>query len=550
VFIAPDEVLTAAHVVWESGVGAATSITVVPGENGISEPYGAISGVSFHYFTINDAGDFLSFDQIQSDFAVIHLASPIGNTTGIMGYESNFGGGAVHSTGFPANLGSNIMMDTTATIVRDPAYTIFDMPGGTLSPGDSGGPVWTFQNGQPYVVGINSAAGSGIDYAGQITSSIFNTIEAWVAADDGGSPAPPPPSIPFDLNWQLAAVDGFQISHSADLVWRRVSDGFVEIQFLSGNTPRGGGAIANNPFDGSWRIGGRADFNGDGHLDLLWHRPSDGLTEIQFLNGTTPIGGGTIVNSAFDSNWEVTGTGDFNGDGNADLLWQRQSDGLSEIELLNGLDSAGGGVIANNPFGVGWSIAAVGDFNGDGKSDLVWRRSDGLTEIQLLNSNQAIGGGVIQNSPFDSSWSIVGSGFFNGDSKEDLVWQRPSDGLTEIQYLDGNTAIGGGVVSGDPFDSSWALVGVGNFKGYGGSDLVYRRSSDGLVEVLFLEGLSPAGGGATASTDDLVSAGQLAQLTQAMASFPSQDPAASSSPIQTSAVSFITEPILASPVGA
>src|SRR5207237_10427116 len=37
-----------------------------------------------------------------------------------------------------------------------------------------------------------------------------------------------------------------------------------------------------------------------------------------------------------DSNWNVVGVGDFNGDGEADLAWQRSSDNLVEIQLLNG----------------------------------------------------------------------------------------------------------------------------------------------------------------------------------------------------------------------
>ena len=54
----------------------------------------------------------------------------------------------------------------------------------------------------------------------------------------------------------------------------------------------GGGAISNNPFDSSFQLAGVGDFNADGHADLIYRRASDGLTEIQFLNGNTAIGGG------------------------------------------------------------------------------------------------------------------------------------------------------------------------------------------------------------------------------------------------------------------
>ena len=50
------------------------------------------------------------------------------------------------------------------------------------------------------------------------------------------------------------------------------------------------------------------DFNGDGKTDLVYQRASDGLTEIQFLNGLTPVGGGLILNSPFDSSWHIATT--------------------------------------------------------------------------------------------------------------------------------------------------------------------------------------------------------------------------------------------------
>jgi len=97
------------------------------------------------------------------------------------------------------------------------------------------------------------------------------------------------------------------------------------------------------------------------------------------------------------------------------------------------------------PFDASWNVVAAGDFLGNGHTDLAWQRaSDGLVEIQYLNGNAAVGGGIIQNNPFGSGWQVVGSADFNGDGKADLVYRRVSDGTTEVQLLNGTTIIGGG----------------------------------------------------------------------------------------------------------
>jgi probable HAF family extracellular repeat protein len=252
-------------------------------------------------------------------------------------------------------------------------------------------------------------------------------------------------------------------------------------------------------FDPGWRVLGTGDFNGDGMGDLAWQRQSDGLVEIQLLSGTGTIGGGAIPNSPFNSAWTVVALGDFNGDGLPDLVYQR-ADGLTELQFLNGNNAVGGGAIVNNPFGAGWTVLDAADFNGDLHSDLIWQRnSDGLAEIQFLNGTTPVGGGAIPNNPFGLGWSVAATGDFNGDGHQDIVWQRAADGLVEIQFLNGVTPLGGGAIPNNPFGAGWSVVGAGDFNGDGKTDLVWQRASDGLIELSYMNGTSIIGGGAVAN---------------------------------------------------
>jgi FG-GAP-like repeat/Pectate lyase len=74
------------------------------------------------------------------------------------------------------------------------------------------------------------------------------------------------------------------------------------------------------------------DFNGDGQADILWRR-SSGAIHIWFMDGGHISGKGTPATVASD--WTIQGTGDFNGDGQADILW-RHASGPVSIWLMNG----------------------------------------------------------------------------------------------------------------------------------------------------------------------------------------------------------------------
>ena len=93
---------------------------------------------------------------------------------------------------------------------------------------------------------------------------------------------------------------------------------------------------------------------------MLWQNDS-GEAVIWALNGAAVIGGGSVGNPG--PAWHVGGSGDFNGDGFADILWQNDS-GEAVIWEMNGtavIASAGLG----NP-GPDWHAKGTGDFNGDG----------------------------------------------------------------------------------------------------------------------------------------------------------------------------------------
>ena len=186
VLISPDEVLTVSHAVWVTGVGTATNIVVQPGYAGGATPYGSYTGTITHYNQISDANDSELLSMIPSDYAIIHLSTPVTGVTPLT-LGADFAGGAVTVAGYPA---TSSQLVTQAENVTTGSYNLLD--GQTLGAGSSGGPVYTLDaQGNAVIQGLVVAGDSAGDgYFAKITQAIRTQLQTWVAQDDvslGGS---------------------------------------------------------------------------------------------------------------------------------------------------------------------------------------------------------------------------------------------------------------------------------------------------------------------------------------------------------------------------
>jgi hypothetical protein len=120
------------------------------------------------------------------------------------------------------------------------------------------------------------------------------------------------------------------------------------------------------------------DLNGDSKPDLIWQ--NDGTWEVVVWymggpQGNSLLGGNWLASTTDVAGWRVVGTGDFNGDGQPDLVWQNDATWQVVVWYMGGPQGnslLGGNWLASTDV-AGWRVVGTGDFNGDGKSDLVWQ---------------------------------------------------------------------------------------------------------------------------------------------------------------------------------
>ena len=284
----------------------------------------------------------------------------------------------------------------------------------------------------------------------------------------------------FQINWgNPSDING---DGQSDILWRN-DDGTFEVWQSQAGASYATGGLNFGVVSSSWTVQLTADFSGLGKADILW-QDSAGDTQLWLSNTGLGYTGFTYVNLGnIATNWSIQGVGDFNGDGKADILWH---DTAGDTELW--LSNSGSGFTGFSAQTLGtvptaWSIQGVGDFTGEGKADILWRDTAGDTELWLSNPGSGFTGFGYQGlGAVQATWSIEGVGDFTGQGKSDILWRNTAGELSLWTSNSGSGFTGFTYHDLGYVPTNWTIQEIGDFNGDGKADILWRDAA-GDVEL-------------------------------------------------------------------
>ena len=223
----------------------------------------------------------------------------------------------------------------------------------------------------------------------------------------------------------------------------------------------------------TWAIVGQRDFAGNGSNSILWRDTSGDLAAWQ-MNGS--VVRNVTTYTPLPNTTTVVGTGQFSRNGMGDILIQDVNGNLSSVFM------DGGSILAVKPIGAlpaGWTVAGS-----DNKGAIFMRNmTTGDVAVWLigcsnpnvsLNSTTCGPVKAVDLGPAPLSWQIVGIGDFDGNGSSDILFKDTSNNVgiwlmeidpSTIQIL--STKVLGAVPAG------WNVALTGDFNGVGKASILW-----------------------------------------------------------------------------
>jgi serralysin len=258
-----------------------------------------------------------------------------------------------------------------------------------------------------------------------------------------------------------------------------------------------GAPISLGPVPAGFRVDGTGNFNSTPGDDILLRSPTS--LAVQPMNGFNGPPAPVQVLGSTSPDWHNSGIGDFTGDGQSDLLFRNVTTGeIATWGVANNALSTAPKVLGSTA--AQYHIVAVDDFSGDHQADILFRHDNGDIAIWQVANNALAGVPSVVGST-STSFHVVGVGDFDGNGSNDILF-RDNGGNLAIWLLNSSGALLGAPAAIGTAGNAFHVDGTGDLNGDGRADIIFRDNAGNVTEWL-MNGTSFAAPPATVGTASL-----------------------------------------------
>jgi uncharacterized repeat protein (TIGR01451 family) len=242
---------------------------------------------------------------------------------------------------------------------------------------------------------------------------------------------------------------------------------------------------ASPAVNGSPNFATAADFNNDGKIDLAVPNGSANTVSVFLGNGDGTFQPQASYNAGPSGNAYAAAVGDFNADGNPDLVVSNVGNGLATISVLMGNGDGTFQLPVTHAVGNYPSAVVVGDFNGDGNADIAVADRDDNTISVLLGNGDGTFQAQTTYASGNSPIALVALSL-KGDGDLDLVAANASDNTLSVLIGNGDGTFQAQATY--AVGTSPVALAAADLNGDGNVDLVAVNASDNTLSVLLGNG--------------------------------------------------------------
>ncbi len=249
----------------------------------------------------------------------------------------------------------------------------------------------------------------------------------------------------------------------------------------------------------------RGDYNSDSKPDLLWQETGASVLYFWYMNGVTRIGVSPDTWTIEHPNKKIAAFGDFNSDGKTDLVIQHYRTAQIWVELRDGITPIADRVPTNPPTSPdndpNWMVVGAPDLNRDGKADLLFQHQlEGTLQAWYMDGVNRTDTVLLNPDWRLETIKVVSTDDFNGDGKPDILWQHAGTGVLQVWYMDGVRMTDFQSTMNASPGADWRVVFTGHFNGDTTPDLILQNKTTGYLKAWFM-GFSVVNGAPTLRKD-------------------------------------------------